>query len=187
MSGTEIAGAILGLFNIVLLVRRSVWNYPFGIAMVMLYAVVFYQARLYSDAGLQIFFLLVQLYGWWNWVHAKSGDGGVRVGWMTARQRLIWGAVTAALALVDGWLLARYTPDVAPWMDAATTAMSVVGQYLLSIRRIENWLLWIAVDVISVGLYFWKGLLPTTGLYLVFLVLSVIGLMQWRKEWQVRA
>ncbi len=182
MSPIEIIAAVLGLANIVLLVRRSIWNYPFGIVMVALYGWVFLQARLYSDAALQVFFLVVQVYGWWVWYHALDAGGLVRVEVMTNRARVLWCGVIAVATIAEGWYLAHYTSDSAPWMDANTTAMSVVAQYLLSVRKIENWVLWIVTDVVQIGLYYWKGLYPTTALYAVFLVLSVAGFYEWRRQ-----
>lgn len=184
MSWIEIVAAILGVVNIVLLVRRSIWNYPFGIVMVSLYGVVFFQARLFSDALLQVFFFVVQIYGWWVWYHARDSAGLVKVEVMSASSRLIWLGVIVAATAAEGWYLAHYTSDSAPWMDANTTAMSVVAQYLLSIRKIENWILWIVTDVVQIGLYYWKGLYPTTGLYILFLILSSVGLYEWLREWR---
>lgn len=184
MSWIEIVAAILGVVNIVLLVRRSIWNYPFGIVMVSLYGVVFFQARLFSDALLQVFFFVVQIYGWWVWYHARDSAGLVKVEVMSASARLIWLGVIGVATAAEGWYLAHYTSDSAPWMDANTTAMSVVAQYLLSIRKIENWILWIVTDVVQIGLYYWKGLYPTTGLYILFLVLSSVGLYEWLREWR---
>jgi nicotinamide mononucleotide transporter len=180
---TEIIASALGVANIVLLVRRSIWNYPFGIVMVTLYGIVFFQARLFSDALLQVFFFVVQIYGWWVWYHARDSEGLVKVETMTNRARIAWAAVIVLATVAEGWYLANYTTDSAPWMDANTTAMSVVAQYLLSIRRIENWILWIVTDVVQIGLYYWKGLYPTTGLYILFLVLSSVGLYKWQREW----
>ncbi len=182
MSVTEWIAAALGLANILLIVRRSIWNYPFGLAMVALYGWVFYGARLYSDAGLQVFFFVVQIYGWWNWHRARGGDGLVRVGLLSNAGRLIWCGVILAATVAEGWYLANYTVDSAPWMDANTTAMSVVAQYLLSVRRIENWILWIVTDAVQVGLYAWKGLYPTTALYALFLVISIFGFRAWARE-----
>jgi nicotinamide mononucleotide transporter len=184
VSWIEIVAAILGVVNIVLLVRRSIWNYPFGIVMVSLYGVVFFQARLFSDALLQVFFFVVQIYGWWVWYHARDSAGLVKVEVMSASSRLIWLGVIVAATAMEGWYLAHYTSDSAPWMDANTTAMSVVAQYLLSIRKIENWILWIVTDVVQIGLYYWKGLYPTTGLYILFLILSSVGLYEWLREWR---
>lgn len=182
MSAIEVIAAVLGLANVLLLVRRSIWNYPFGLAMVALYTWVFYSARLYSDAALQIFFFVVQVYGWWNWYQARGGDGLIRVETLSQASRLAWCGAIVAGTVVEGWYLAQYTTDSAPWMDANTTAMSVVAQYLLSVRRIENWVLWIVTDVIQIGLYAWKGLYPTTILYALFLVISIFGLLAWQRQ-----
>src|ERR1051326_9380002 len=99
----ENTAAALGVLNVALLVRRTIWNFPFGIASVAIYGYVFYDARLYSDAILQIYFFLIQFYGWWNWYHGRSDDGLAAVGTMTARQRVSWAAVTLAVAIAVGW------------------------------------------------------------------------------------
>jgi nicotinamide mononucleotide transporter len=175
----ENAAALLGVVNVALLVRRSIWNYAFGIASVTLYGYVFYSVRLYSDAILQIYFFLMQFYGWWNWLNGRNDDGRARVERLTARERATLAAATVIVAVSIGWVFKTYTNAAAPWMDAALAATSVAAQYLLSIRKIENWLLWITVDVFYVGLYWWKGLFPTAGLYAVFLLLSIAGLVEW--------
>jgi len=185
MSPIEWIAAALGVANIVLLVQRSIWNYPFGLATVVLYGFVFLEQRFYSDALLQVFFFVVQLYGWWNWYHARAGDGLIRVELMNLLERMGWAAAIVAGTALEGWYLATRTNDAAPWLDAATTVLSVVAQYLLSVRKIENWILWIVADVVQIGLYFWKGLYPTTGLYVIFLVFSVVGLVQWWRQLQV--
>jgi nicotinamide mononucleotide transporter len=182
VSTIEIVAALLGLANVVLIVRRSIWNYPFGLAMVALYGWIFLGAHLYSDAALQVFFFVVQIYGWWVWHHARASDGLVRVAALDNRARALWCAAIAAATLAEGWYLANHSSDSAPWLDANTTAMSVAAQYLLSIRRIENWILWILTDVIQIGLYCWKGLYPTTVLYALFLLLSIVGLRQWHAQ-----
>ena len=175
----ENAAALLGVINVALLVRRSIWNYPFGIASVALYGYVFLNARLYSDAVLQIYFFVIQFYGWWNWLKGRSDDGYVRIESMSARERASFAGATIAVALAIGWLFRSYTNAAAPWMDAALAATSVTAQYLLSVRKIENWVLWITVDVFYVGLYWWKGLYSTSGLYAIFLMLSAAGLIEW--------
>jgi nicotinamide mononucleotide transporter len=182
LSTTEIVAALLGVANIVLLVRRSIWNYAFGLASVALYGFVFRNSMLYSDAALQVFFFVVQIYGWWNWYHAREDDGLIRVKIMSVRERLAWSGVLVAATAAEGWYLARYTADVAPWLDAGVTALSVVAQYLLSVRKLENWVLWIVADVVQIGLYHWKELYWTTALYVLFLILSIVGYLQWQKQ-----
>lgn len=182
MGALEIAAAILGVINVVLVVRRSTWNYPFGIAMVALYFFVFAHAKLYSDALLQIFFFLTQIYGWWAWYHAKHVDRGVEVTWMRWRERFPWIAGTAAAVLLWGTGMARFTDAAAPYVDATTAGLSVTAQVLQSLRRVESWVLWICVDLIALGLFTWRGLLVTTALYGLFLILAIVGLFEWRRK-----
>lgn len=181
MSPLEIAAVVLGLINVTLVVRRSVWNYPFGIAMVALYADIFYDAKLYSDALLQIFFIVVNLYGWWNWTRSRAESGEVVVQRLSGRERAVWLAGTGAAIAGWGWVMHRYTDAAFPWWDAAVAMLSVAAQILMSRRYLENWVLWIAVDVLAIGLYAARDLWLTSGLYLVFLALSVWGLIGWSR------
>ena len=182
MGGVEIAAALLGVINVVLVVRRSTWNYPFGLAMVTLYFFVFWEAKLYSDALLQIFFFVIQIYGWWAWYHARHVDHGVAVAWMTWSARLRWLAGTAVAVLIWGTGMYRWTDAAAPFVDATTAGLSVAAQILQSLRRVESWALWLAVDMIAIGLFAWRGLLVTTALYGLFLVLALVGLFEWRRK-----
>ncbi|KQM22241.1 nicotinamide riboside transporter PnuC [Novosphingobium sp. Leaf2] len=183
MNWTEWIAALLGLANIALLVRRSVWNYPFGMAMVALYAVVFFQARLYGEAGLQLFFFAAQAWGWVLWRRAArrdlDGEAEVPVRWLSPLARLGWGAATAVLALNLGWVMHRFTDAALPYADAAIAGASIAAQILLGLRRIENWVVWIAIDVASIAVYIAKGLWPTAALYVVFLAMSALGLRTW--------
>lgn len=170
------------MVNVWLVVRRSVWNYPFGLVMVCLYGFVFAEARLYSDALLQIYYFVVQLYGWRVWLKGRDQSGHVLPETLTFKALAAAVAVTAAGAGTAGWYFSTYTNAAAPWLDAFIAAASVVAQYLQSARKIESWIWWIAVDVVAIGVYFWKGLYPTTALYVIFLVLSGYGLIVWRRR-----
>ena len=182
MGGIEITAAVLGVINVVLLVRRSTWNYPFGIVMVGLYFFVFWNAKLYSDALLQIFFFFIQIYGWWAWYHARHVDHGVAVRWLDWRQRIPWLAGTAVAVVIWGTAMARLTDAVAPFVDATTAGLSIAAQSLQSLRRVESWVLWIAVDMIAIGLFAWRGLFVTSALYGLFLILAGVGLFEWRRR-----
>jgi len=175
----EWIAATLGVINIGLLIFRSVWNFPFGIAMVALYIVVFFEERLYAEAGLQVFFILAQLWGWWLWVRVGGEDDRVPVRWLDWLSRAVWVTVTAAVSVNLGWVMHRFTNAVLPYADAGIAGASVAAQILLAYRRIENWLRGIAFDVAAIGLYINGGLCPTAGLYGGFLVLSLIGLREW--------
>lgn len=181
MNPLEIIAVALGLANIGLLVRRSIWNYPFGMAMVVLYFVIFREARLYGESWLQVFFFVVQGWGWWLWARAGGMAQLVSVHWMDWRARSIALALVAASSLGIGWAMARFTDAALPYADAAIAGASVVAQVLLAMRRVENWALWIAIDVLSVAVYIQRGLNLTAGLYVVFLVLAVMGLKEWAR------
>ena len=181
MSSLEWVAAGLGVINVFLVVRRSVWNYPFGLVMVALYYFVFFEARLYSDALLQIFFFVVQVYGWANWERARKAAGDVPVGLLSARARIGWILGTLLASLVWGLGMARYTDAAAPIIDAFIAGFSISAQILMARRRIENWVLWILVDMVALLLYFSRGLYPTSALYLLFLLLSIAGLIGWRR------
>ena len=182
MASWEWIAAGLGLLNVGLLVLRSVWNYPFGLAMVTLYFFVFLGQRLYSDMLLQIFFFVVQVYGWWNWVRAKQAAGEVRVELLRGSERVTWALVTALVSICLGWLMATHTNAASPYIDASIAGMSITAQLLLAWRKLENWLLWILTDIVAIGLYLSKGLHPTAVLYAIFLILSVIGLVDWWRK-----
>ncbi len=179
----EIAAFFLGLANIILLVRRSIWNYPFGIVMVSLYAWVFYGAKLYSDVILQIFFVVVQLYGWAHWLARRDESGLVIVTRIGRRAALACAVIAILGTLIWGWGMGAFTDASYPFWDASILWLSVIAQILLARRILENWLVWIGVDALAIGLYWTKGLYPTAALYTLFLVIAAIGYVQWRRAY----
>jgi len=178
----EWVAAGFGVVNIALLIWRSIWNFAFGIVMVALYMFVFWEKRLYGEAALQVFFIAAQLWGWWLWHKAlKEGSDpdAVPVRWLDNMSRAVWLLATAALSLNLGWVMHRFTDAAMPYADAGITGASVAAQILLGFRRIENWVLWIVIDVAAVGLYINRELYPTAGLYGGMLVMSLLGLKEW--------
>lgn len=178
----EWLAAGLGVINIALLIFRSQWNFAFAIASVSLYVFIFFESRLYAESGLQVFFILANVWGWIVWRRSlgDSEDASrIAVRWLDWRSRIVWLTVTAALSLNLGWMLHRFTNAAMPYADAAIAGASVAAQILLGYRRIENWVLWIAIDVAAVLLYINRGLYPTAGLYGGMLVMSIFGLKEW--------
>ncbi|SFP49466.1 nicotinamide riboside transporter PnuC [Sphingomonas rubra] len=181
MTGIEIVAALLGLACVAFGVRRSLWTYPYGVGAVLLLSAVFLDARLYSDAGLQLFFAGANLYGWWEWQRSIGATGEVVVDAMRARQRVGWAAAALAAAAAWGWVMQRHTDAAFPFADAAIAAASVAAQLMMARRWWENWVVWIAVDLAAVPLFLARGLWITAGLYAVYLVLAVWGLIDWRR------
>lgn len=177
----EWIAAGLGVVNIALLIFRSQWNFAFAILSVSLYVFIFFEKRLYAESALQLFFIAANLWGWtlWRRVAANQGQGEIPVRWLDWRSRAVWLVGTAAISLNLGWVMHRYTNAAMPFADSAIAGASVAAQILLGFRRIENWVIWIAVDVAAVLLYVNRGLYPTAGLYGGMLVMSLIGLKEW--------
>ena len=156
--------------------------WPLAIASSLMYALLFADSKLYGEAALQIVFVIVAFWGWWEWLRGTGADGApLRVHRLGAKLRLAAGAATLAAWPLLGWLLDRFTDSDVPYLDALPTVGSLVGQFLLGRKLIENWLVWLAVNVASVGLFAVKGLWLTVILYALFAVLSVVGWRAWRR------
>ena len=186
MSPVEWIATLLGLLCVGLGVRRSVWTFPTGIGSVVLVGAVVWRQRLYSDAVLQVFFVAANLYGWWNWRCSQADAGEVVVERLGARGRLGWAVGCLAATLAWGAAMARFTNAAYPWWDAGTAVVSMAAQVLMARRQIENWWLWIAADVALVPLYAVKQLPLLALLYLLYLALSVWGLIDWRRAERAR-
>ncbi len=181
MSFVEWIASALGLICVLLAVRRNIWTYAFGIASTGLLAAVVFDARLYSAALLQIFFVAINLYGWGNWRRAEADLGEVVVARMGWRARAGWLAATAFATAAWGGAMAGLTDAALPWADAAIAMASVVAQILMARRRVENWLVWIVVDLASIPLFASQGLYVMAGLYAGYLMLAVAGYVAWRR------
>jgi nicotinamide mononucleotide transporter len=163
-----------------LTVRENVWCWPTGLVNVGLYVIVFAEAKLYADMGLQVVYVALCLYGWYAWLHGGKDHGALRVTRAPLRTLAALAVAAVAFAAVLGTLLRTLTDAALPYWDASTASFSLAAQWLQTRKWIENWAVWIAVDTVYVGMYVVKGLYPTAGLYAVFLVLAVAGHVAWR-------
>lgn len=187
ISQIEWVAAGFGVLNIAFLIFRSHWNYLFGLVMVSLYFFIFWEQRLYAESVLQVFFFVAQGWGWWLWLRVGGEGSRVDVGWLDWRSRWVWLFAMAAISLNLSWAMAKWTTASMPWIDTPIAVFSVGAQLLLAFRRIENWVLWIVIDLASIGLYIYRDLEPTAGLYGGFLVMSLIGLREWIAAERARA
>ncbi|NUR54961.1 MAG: nicotinamide mononucleotide transporter [Acidobacteria bacterium] len=180
----EFIAVACGLANVYLTVRQNIWCWPIGAVMVSLYIYIFFEAKLYSDTLLNVFFLVMQFYGWYQWTrgpvaHAKSLSAIRRLA-RRGRTGTIAG-VLGGTALI-GTAMHRYTDAALPYPDAFTTMLSVFAQFLMTKKFLENWTLWIIADIVYIGVYAIKDLYWTCGLYAVFLGLCVQGYREWKKD-----
>ncbi len=179
--GERIA-ASFGLLAVILVVRQSIWCWPVGLIQVALYVFVFYGVHLYSDVILHMIYVVVQLYGWYHWLHGGKNHAELPVSNLSRRAVLSWIGCSIAGTIGWGFFMAENTGAAFPYGDAFTTVTSLIAMWLQARKRIETWFFWIAVDVVAIPIYFMKGLYPTCGLYIVFLVLCIVGLISWQRS-----
>ena len=182
MTALELFGAILGALSVYLSVRQNIWSWPTAIINVTVYAVVFYHAKLYADAGLQVIYAVLSIYGWYEWLHGGEHRTALRVTRTSPRL----GALLTGIAVVGsaalGTLLSRTTDAALPFMDSFLSSTSLVAQWMMTRKKLENWLVWIGVDVLYVGVFIYRHLYITAALYAVFLALAVRGYVDWRRS-----
>jgi nicotinamide mononucleotide transporter len=178
----ELISFVLSILTVLLNIRRIHWAWLFAIVSSATYGIVFFKARLYGDAGLQAVFIAASIWGWYEWLRGTGEDQGPLV--VTRLDRAGWGWSLAGWALgavALSWFLHAYTDTDVPHMDGFLTAGSLLGTLLAARKKVENWHVWIAVDVLYVGLYVYKGLHLTAILYAVFVVMAALGLRTWAR------
>jgi len=179
----EIVALALALGMVACNIREIHWGWPLAALSSVLYCALFWHSRLYGDATLQVFFAVVAVWGWAQWLRGRQADGSaLTVRRLTRPGRLRVLAACALLWPATGWFLLHYTDTDVPWWDGFLTAVSVVGQWLLGRKFIDNWVLWVLVNTVSVGLFAWKGLWLTAVLYALFIALSLVGWRAWQRK-----
>jgi len=183
VSPVEIVAVAATLLSVWLSVRRNILTWPTGIVGVSAYFVVFLRARLYADMALQVLFFVQCSYGWWAWRRGEQrAEAPIRR--LSARGRTAVGAGVVAVALVVGTLLDRYTDAALAYWDASASVLSITANQLLARRVLENWVLWIVADALYVGIFMWKSLYLSAGLYALFLGMVIAGLVRWTREYR---
>lgn len=197
LSYLEFFGTITGIVAVWLSARANVWSWPLGIVNVTLSFFLFYQVQLYPDMFLQVFFFITNLLGWWRWLNPRKGEADMKeelkVSWMDRKQLIlitgigIIGTVAFGLfasRLHDFFPLVFTKPSASPFVDSFITVMSIVATYYMIQKKIECWILWIAIDVVATGLYFVRDIKFYSLLYLVLTILAAFGFYHWRKEYK---
>jgi len=182
----EILAVLFGIVSVYLSTREHIWSWPTALVNVALYFVVFFEAKLYADMGLQVVYFVLSLYGWYEWLYGGENRTELHVS-RTSRSlgvRLL--VIGVASAAILGTMLARFTDAALPYLDSATTSTSLVAQWMMTRKILENWIVWAVVDVVYVGMFIFKKLYLTAGLYAVFLVLAIMGYVQWKRSLTAR-
>lgn len=181
----EAAGVVTGAVCVWLTVRENAWNFPVGLANVTLFSVLFFGARLYADAGLQVVYFVLGLIGWYLWLHGGERRTPLRISRVGTGEAARLAIGGAALTVVL-WITLRHVGGSASFFDALTTSISLCAQWMLNRKYVESWYAWIAADLIYIPLYAYKELYLTSALYAVFLVMATMGLLHWRGTWRAQ-
>jgi len=183
---TEVLGFVTGAWGVWLTVKRNIWNWPIGILNNGFFLLLFVRAHLFADSSLQVVYLVLEVLGWYWWLRGGTDRTELPISRTGPRTALALAAIGVVATGVMTVGLARVDDD-APFWDALTTVLSLIAQYMLTRKLLENWTVWIAADIVYVGLYGAKGLPLTAVLYALFLAMCVAGLLQWRAALRAQA
>lgn len=179
----EVIGVITGLLCVYLAAKNIIWNWPVAIISVAIYIFIFFNARLYADMGLQFYFLVMNIYGWYFWSRKPATDEKTPV-IRIKKKEIIFSVVTVIIFTYILGSVLKYTPASYPYIDSFCTACSLVAQVFLARKVLENWLIWIFVDIIYVGVYLFKNLDLTAVMYAIYVGIALMGYIDWRKDWK---
>ncbi len=181
----EVLGVVTSLVYLYFSVRQIIWLWPFGIISSALFILIFFNSKFYADMGLQVYYLGVSIYGWVYWSRGtvdQQEKSTLPVQRVPRRLAMALGVIGVLALVAIVFVLKNFTDSDVPWGDAFTTAGSIVATWMLARKILEHWLVWIVVDSVAAGLYFYKGLYPSFLLYVIYAVIAVIGYHQWRKS-----
>lgn len=177
----ELFGVIFNLWGVWLTIRKSRYCFPVGIIGVSLYVVFYFQAKLYADTLLQLFYIGLLAYGWSQWGKTAQ-DHDFKVTQLSLKDWLVLAFICIGSTMLIGTLFSKYTDAALPYLDSLLMSMSLVAQYLIAKKKLENWIVWIVADVIYVGLFVFKKNYPTSILYFIFILLAIWGYASWKKK-----
>ena len=177
----DIVTTVLGLAYILLEYKASLWMWLVGFLMQALGIVLYYQKGLYADCGMEFYYLAMTVYGYWRWIHGSASKEALPIRHFPKRLVLPWLVIIVAVWGIIYWLLVTFTNSNVPLADSFTTALSIVGIWALAHKYLEQWFIWIAVDVVTCVLYFYKDIPFKASLYALYVIIAIFGFFKWRK------
>ncbi len=185
----EIVATILGLLFLYLEIKENKWLWSVGLVTSLLYIYVFFVAKLYADMSLQLYYVIVSIYGWIKWTRTNNANQQLEhppkelpITRLTKKLSVKLLLATSVIYLLIAYVLVNFTDDPLPYWDAFTTALGIVATWMLAQKILEQWLVWVVADAVSLCLYVYKELYPTVLLFTVYTVLAVVGFYQWRRK-----
>ncbi|MFZ4463534.1 MAG: nicotinamide riboside transporter PnuC [Bacteroidales bacterium] len=177
----EVIAVFFGLLSVWYSRKVNLLVYPTGIINVLIYVYICFYAGLYADMGINLIYFVMSVYGWYNWTRKKDEVTAVKITWLSIKGNFLAALLAAVAFILISYILVNYTDSTVPYIDSFTTAIFIVGMWLMARKNVENWLYWIVGDIICIPMFFYKGLVFTSFQYLVFLILAVMGFVSWRK------
>ena len=181
----EVLGVVTSLVYLYFSVRQIIWLWPFGIISSALFILIFFNSKFYADMGLQVYYLGVSIYGWIYWSRGavdQNEKSTLPVCRISRQLAMVLSVTGIVIMLGIVYVLKNFTDSEVPWGDGFTTAGSIVATWMLARKVLEHWLVWVVVDSVAAGLYFYKGLYPSFLLYLIFTIIAVVGYFQWKRS-----
>lgn len=183
----ELLGAILGFAYIFFSIRQNILTWPVGLLTSLLYIWVFYESGLYAEMGLQLYYVLISIYGWYQWLKGKTTDDTVpiKVSRLSFGLGAILVIISSMLFLLLQFGLKNYTDSNVPIADSMVTSLSIVATWMLARKILEHWLIWIFVNLFSIALFLHKGLIPTVILFVVYSIIAIVWFIKWKKDMEL--
>jgi nicotinamide mononucleotide transporter len=182
MSWLEGIAVFFGIASVLYSIKENIWVYPTGIISTLIYVWICFQYKLYADMGINAYYFSMSIYGWYVWTHPKEGEKVLPVTWLKPYGWAISIGIFLCSYVVLYTVLSQFTDSDVPYWDSFTTSTAFVGMWLMAKKKVENWIFWIITDLVSVPLYFYKGLILTSFQFLFFTVLATLGLLAWIKS-----
>ncbi len=182
----ELLGVILGIAYVLFSIRQNILTWPVGLLTSAIYVWVFFESKLYADMGLQLYYVLISIYGWYEWLKGDEANhsGPIQISRLTLKLGFILAAVSIFLFVLMWIILKNFTDSPVPVADSLATSLSIVATWMLARKILEHWLVWIFVDTFSIGLFWYKDLLPTVLLFAVYTLMAFVGFVEWKKEFK---
>jgi nicotinamide mononucleotide transporter len=180
----EVLAVVFSLICVLLTIKENIWQWLVGIFGVIFYLVVFYQAKLYANMWLQVVFIVLQLYGWYEWLYGGKGKTELKISRSSLQLNFLLVVLAIAGTAAMSYGFAKFTDNAMPLTDSTATVLSLIAQWMLAKKYLENWLVWIVVNIMTIVLGIAQNLILTAGLYVIFFILAILGFLEWRKSYR---